>query len=86
MIHITSIVEFSFLLDSTIFPHLQFTAEEFGILYCAYRIFHVFILANNNLFGSPVFFGFLLVCVVFIAAYAVGQKHYRHIGKAQSSS
>ena len=75
VIHITSIAEFSFLLDSNIFPHLQFTAGEFGILYCAYRFFLVFILANKNLFGNLVFDSFLLVCVVFITAYGVGQKH-----------
>ena len=73
MIHITSIGEFSFLFYFTIFSHLQITAGEFGILYCSYRFFLVFfILTNINLFGSLAFVGFLLVCVVFIAAYAVG--------------
>ena len=80
--HITSIGEFSFLFYFTIFPHFQFTAGEFGILYYSYRFFLVFILTNINLFGSLVFVGFLLVCVVFTAAYAVGQKHSRKIGKA----
>ena len=55
---------------------------EFGVLYCSYIFFLVFILTNNNLFGSLVFVGFLLVGVVFIAAYAVGQKHCKQIGKA----
>ena len=44
VIHITSIGEFSFLFYFTIFPHLQFTAREFRILYCLYRFFLVFIL------------------------------------------
>ena len=63
VIYITSIGEFLFLFDYTIFPHLQFTAGEFGILYCSYRFFLVFILTNINLSGSPAFIGFLLVCV-----------------------
>ena len=63
VIHITGIGEFSFLFYFTIFPHLQFTAGEFGILYCSYIFFLVFILTNINLSGSLVFVGFLLVCV-----------------------
>ena len=63
MIHITSIGEFSFLFDFTIFPHLQFIAGEFGIFYYAYRFFLVFILTNINLSGSLIFVGFMLVCV-----------------------
>ena len=63
VIHITSIGEFSFLFYFTIFPHLQFIAWEFGILYYAYKFFLVFILTNINLFGSLVFVCFLLVCV-----------------------
>ena len=75
--HITSIGEFSYLFYFTNFPPLQFTAGEVGILYCSYRFFLVFILTNNNLFGSLVFVGFFLVGVVFITTYAVGQKHCR---------
>ena len=86
VIYITSIGEFSIFFYFTIFPHLQFTVGEFGILYYAYRFFLVFILTNINLFDSLVFVGFLLVYVVFIAAYAVGQKHCRQIGKARCSS
>ena len=63
MKHITSIGEFSFPFDLAIFPYLQFTAGEFGILYCAYKFFLVCILTNINLSGSLVFVGFLLVCV-----------------------
>ena len=86
MIHITSIGEFSFLFYFKIFPHLQFTTGEFGILYYSYKFFLIFILTNNNLFGGLVFVGFLLGGVVFIAAYAVGWKHCRQIGKAQCFS
>ena len=54
--------------------------ESLKILLC--RLFSVvLILANIKLFGSLVFVGFLLVCVVFVATYAVGQKPYRQIGK-----
>ena len=86
VIYITSIGEFTFLFYFINFPHLQFIVGEFGILYCANIFFLVFILTNINLFGSLVFVGFLLVYAVFIAAYAVGQKHCRQIGKAQCSS
>ena len=82
VIHITSIGEFSFLFYFTNFPMYSSLEGNFGVLYCSYRFFPVFILSNNNLFGSVVFVGFLLVVVVFIEAYAVGQKHCRQIGKA----
>ena len=54
--------------------------ECLKILLC--RLFSlVLILANINLFGSLVFVNFLLVCVVLVAAYAVGEKPYMQIGK-----
>ena len=60
MIQITIIGEFSFLIDFTIFPHLQFTAGEFEN-FAVQTVFPCLILANINLFGSLVFVGFLLV-------------------------
>ena len=66
VIHITSIGEFSFLFSFTIFPHLQFTAGEFRILYYSYKFFLVFILTNINLSGSLV----LLVSCLFICVHS----------------
>ena len=66
VIHITSIGELSFLFDFSIFPHLQFTAGEFGILYCSYRFFLVFILTNINFLVVS----FLLVSCLFVCVHS----------------
>ena len=90
VIHITSFGAISFLFDFIIFPLLQFTAGEnenftAGSLKTSLckLLPPVLILVNHNLFVSFVLFCWSLAFGVIIAAYAVGQKHCRQIGKAR---